>query len=116
MKHIFFVFIALFFFRTFFAQPFCDCDSIKKNKNYKGFCTEYIDMHWQPVPKYMASFKRYIYYNQNGKKKLYGKEEFLKKMKLSANNQPIKKERGIRILNGTYQWYGKANCLYEEFN
>lgn len=114
MKFSLHIILLLILPSYFIGQTFCDCDSIYKNKSFSGFCTEYLNLRWQTVPKAEAQFKHYVHYERGKIAKNYGWIVFNKKDKIYQNEKQILKVDSIITLNGVYTWKDKNNIAIEE--
>src|SRR4051812_15739796 len=109
--------IVLFLFLTQIvcAQNYCDCDTIRWNKNFTGFCTEYLNSNWRPVKKTKAQFKQFTRYEKGVRSSRYNWTTFNKKDQLFYENKPLLITDSVNFLNGVYTWQDKKGFVTEQF-
>ena len=96
------------------GQNYCECESIYKNKDFSGYCIEYLDLRWFPVTKTKAQFKRYTLYQKGRKSSEYPFEYLPKKDKILLNENVISSVDSVTLLNGLYKLRDKKGRIYEE--
>ncbi|MFA4853050.1 MAG: hypothetical protein WC868_07170 [Bacteroidales bacterium] len=111
------IIIGLFLLSGFsFSQNYCDCDTVRKNKNFTNFCREYLDYRFVPVEKGKANFVRYVFYWKGKKSSRYPWEVFFRKDRWVHDGKEISYTDTLELLNGLYQSKDKKGRIKEEYN
>lgn len=107
---LFFLLTISFYTTICKAQSYCDCDSIKRNKNFNGYCNEYLSEKLKTVKKEKASFKMFIYYEKGAPLVIYPLYYDSRDCKYNIyNRKTIIKTDSIILLNGLLESYSNID-------